>query len=273
MTSSPSSSVKSLVQLVKQKVSVATVKRFLSDNDSCPDVDRVNINEADCDGNNVTALYYACEDGNNDLVELLLAHPNIDPNAAGEYGDTPLTIASNDGRGKIVKLLLAHPMIDVNKRCVNGAVHSPLVAACTQGRLGVVKLLLARPDINVNMNAGEGKDDVDTALHAACTFGYVGIVTELLAHPDINVNIRDEHGRTPLFLACDNYRLSIIKLLLSRTDIDVNLTDSQGLTSINAVKKMHQNYVDNKLEFTAPGKRLHNIISALTADPRVSQNV
>ena len=225
-------------------------------------VDRVDINEADCDGNKVTALYYACEDGNNDLVELLLAHPNIDPNAAGEYGDTPLTIASNDCRGKIVKLLLAHPMIDVNKRCVNGAVHSPLVAACTQGRLGVVKLLLARSDIDVNMNAGEGEDDVDTALHAACTFGYVGITTELLAHPDINVNIRDEHGRTPLLLARENYRLSIIKLLLIR-NIHVKFTHSQGLTSINAVKKMHQNYVDNKLEFTAPGKRLHNIISAL----------
>jgi ankyrin repeat protein len=61
-------------------------------------IDQKNIN-------NKTALYLACEMGNGQMVELLLAH-GADPNMAGPADCTPLHCAIDFRRVKIVKALL-----------------------------------------------------------------------------------------------------------------------------------------------------------------------
>lgn len=270
MTStSTSASAKSLCQLVRQEASLANIRQFLIDNKGKFDINNTNDVESGIPG--VTALYQVCKAGNITLVELFLAQPDTDPNAADDTGDTPLAVACSNGYKKIVEMLLAHPKIDVNRRCINGAVRTPLLAACTQGRLAVVKLLLAHPGIDVNMNGGEGDDDIDLPLLAACENGYAKITAELLAHPGINVNVRDDYSRTALFLACDNRQLKVMKLLLARPDIDLNLADHQGTTPFNKLKLGYQRHLDY---VTSPGsltKCQHEMLTVLSADPRVIQ--
>ena len=56
--------------------------------------------------NELTALMYVADNGNKDMVQLLLADPRIDVNIQNEYGDTSLIWAAAKGYEDIVALLL-----------------------------------------------------------------------------------------------------------------------------------------------------------------------
>jgi len=268
MTTSTTTTTKtSLIELVKKSDMVA-VKNLLD----CG-LDTININEIDCDGSNVTALYYACEIGNVEMVKLLLSISSIDPNAAGEYGDTPLVVACEKKSNlNIIKLLLAHPNIDVNKRVIYGGVYTPLYTACDQGNLAIVRLLMSQPGIDVNMNCGEDDGDVDVALHAACSQGFSKIVTALLAHPSIDVNVQDTYGRTPFYMACNDNHTKVVELLLARDDVDVNLANKYGKTPYQIVKDNH----DYSLTCILPGakskweKLCRQTLALLTGNQRIN---
>ena len=61
-----------------------------------------------------TSLHLAANRGLEEMVKLLLSHPDIDVNSQGRSGRTPLHAATNNGCMEIIVLLLAHPGIDVN---------------------------------------------------------------------------------------------------------------------------------------------------------------
>jgi len=62
---------------------------------------------------NCYPLFIACYEGYTEIVKILLAHPNIDPNINHDAGNA-LLFASKRGYFEIVKLLLDHPKIDPN---------------------------------------------------------------------------------------------------------------------------------------------------------------
>lgn len=67
------------------------------------------------DVNGWTSLHKACEKGNSQLVELLLAH-RANANIASNKGYTPLHIAAMNNQDKIVEILLTKVKgIDVDK--------------------------------------------------------------------------------------------------------------------------------------------------------------
>jgi len=67
---------------------------------------KININQKRISGK--TPLYIACEQGNENIVELLLQQENIEVNPIDKNGKTPLHIACSKGHESIVKLLLQH---------------------------------------------------------------------------------------------------------------------------------------------------------------------
>ena len=68
-------------------------------------IDRgADVNKADKDG--WTPLYWACENGDTDVVEQLLGVPGIDVNKADWSGRTPLHMACEDGHTAVVEQLL-----------------------------------------------------------------------------------------------------------------------------------------------------------------------
>jgi len=87
----------------------------------------------------------------------------IDVNLQSKYGSTALIIASFYGKNDVVKLLLQHPNIDVNLQ--DSYRNSPLIYASFRGDVEIVKNLLQHKDIDISLKNDKG----ETALNLAET--------------------------------------------------------------------------------------------------------
>ena len=130
-----------------------------------------DINQRDCMG--FTALMWAAGQGNEEVVGILLARNDVNPDNQSSYGQSPLWAASFYGHEGVVKLLLARN--DVNPDNPSSYGQSPLWAASYNGHEGVVKLLLARNDVNPNKQDNHGR----TPLGIASIYQHAGIVALL----------------------------------------------------------------------------------------------
>ncbi len=155
--------------------SVALVNALLSK--------RADVGAKDQDGQ--TALFYAARNGNQPVVERLIA-VGAKVTRVNKQGDTPLSFAKNAAVAK--RLLKSGARVNGNNQSV------PLHSAAFNGRLDVVKVLLQHgADINRTGVGGE------TALHRAAFRQKLDMV-KLLVEQGANVNIASRQGRakTPL---------------------------------------------------------------------------
>ena len=185
-----------------------------------------DINQSDCMG--YTALSWSAEQGNEDVVQLLLARNDVNADKPDSNGETPLWRASMNGHERVVKLLLARSDVDPNKP--DKYDRTPLLQASFYGHEGVVKLLLARNDVNANKLSGYYRQ---TPLLNACWSGHEGVVKLLLARNDVNADKPDSDGETPLRRASQNGHEGVVKLLLARSDVDPNKPDNRGRTPLS----------------------------------------
>ena len=196
---------------------VETLEFFLSLSD------KINVNAQR--KSDMTALHYACYCGFEEVVRILLGHPQIRVNATNKDGRTPLHSVCFNGSETIVSLLLDREDIQVNKSSNN--MDTALMIACTESHAEVVKLLLRRDEINVNAQNVSRY----TALMCACVQGNTEIVKSLLDHKDIDVNLEDSNDETALVWACDNDQIDVISLLLQREDLQRTVRNIQTIVS------------------------------------------
>ena len=228
-----------------------------------------DINQNDCMG--FTALMWAAQQGNEEVVrhllgqgnvnpdmpnnkgqtrllraakkgygrmKLLLARNNVNPDKPTNDGRTPLQVASNNGHEGVVKLLLARNDVNPNKPSNKG--QTPLWNASYNGHEGVVKLLLARNDVNPNKPSNEGQ----TPLWNASYNGHEGVVELLLARNDVNPDEPTNDGRTPLWTSAWNGHEGVVKLLLARNDVNPDKPKNEGNTPLwNASHNGHEGVV------------------------------
>ena len=109
----------------------------------------------------VTPLYAASEDGNENLVELLIK-AYADTNWKSSPGGTPLTVAALKGYDKIVSLLQGSGA-DVNARDLYPEETTALQLASAAGHSGVVKLLLDAGADTELCDLDDGKTALDMA--------------------------------------------------------------------------------------------------------------
>jgi ankyrin repeat protein len=171
-------------------------------------------------------LVTACRWARVQVVQALLAVPDININKASAKGATPFSAACGNGRGDVVRLLLARKDIQLNQ--IN--LHAALSAACSHGSADVVQLLLAIKDIQVNAD-----EDGWTALIRACMEGHVDVVRLLLARKEIQINQAGVKGRTPLYFACGRGQVFVVQLLLARKEIQINQAAEDGTTPLSTV--------------------------------------
>lgn len=153
------------------------------------------------------ALEDSCEQGNEEILELLLASG---VNAKQINKGKLLKMTAEKGFTKAFSLMLALPDVDVN----NGA---PLSKAAENGHIKIVQLLLAHPDTKIDSDP----------LYRASRNGHSRIVKLLLAHPGSYVNEFDIYwSKTPLSLASRQGHVDTVKVLLEHPDIDVNRDDA-----------------------------------------------
>ena len=145
------------------------------------------------DSNGKTALHFACSNGSNDIVQLLVQHQQDYPNkdnasyiteAAQYNGWNALHFATRYGHADIVQSLIINGNVDVNSK--------------------------------VN-------DDDLTSLHLACQYGYVDIVQHLLRHDKIKYDaVTKAEGLTPFLLGCKHGHKKVLEELFNKDKKVIN---------------------------------------------------
>jgi ankyrin repeat protein len=192
------------------------------------------------------AMLLAVRDGMHDQVDLLLAENMRLLHTRTRDGLTLLMEAASHGRTAILDLLVRNgaPIGDVHN--LGGGVTA-LYYAIRAGHQGVVSHLL---DLGASVVIQRAPRF--TALMLACQVKQRTIVQAILAHAMCNteyLNVRDEYGRTALWVACEWGDEEIIqRLLLAGADMAV--TDEHGITSIDAARKTSQQTTLRVLEVT-----------------------
>ena len=222
-----------------------------------------------------TALHFACESGNMEIVKMLL-DAKANPNAQDRTGKTPVTVAAERGKTDVLKALLAVGG-DVNAR--DQVQGSPLLWASGLGTTETVLILLnanANPNIqDVNgmtplmWAAGVGKPETvtlllakgadakaidrltgESALMRALRTGKTETVKIILAaNPDIGV--RNSLGMTPFLVACAYGDVDKIKMLVD-AGADKGVKDSRGWGAIDHARNRVDARRDDVVKYLEP---------------------
>jgi hypothetical protein len=176
----------------------------------------------------LTPLSWAAGNGNNAIVNLLLAKDNIDPDLKdSQYGRTPLSWAARDGHEAVVKLLLETGQVEVDSKDKDDP--TPLSWAIEREHEAVVKLLLETGQVEVDLK----NKDRRTPLLLAIERGHEAVVKLLLETGQVEVDSKDKDDQTPLsWAACNSYN-AVVKLLLETGQVEFNLKDKDDRTPLS----------------------------------------
>jgi len=169
----------------------------------------IELNRRDCTGK--PALCAAIQYASDELVEIMIAHPNIRVNCEDTlHGWTPLHYACKYKRTDVIRKLLLVPEINPNVQDLQrkwAPVHLP------QNTCDSMSALLQSNKVDPNLQDIVGR----TPLHLACQRGYSGIVSVLLSHPEIKPSIKDKDNHTLLYCTCTmKQSTEIIEMLFSQ---------------------------------------------------------
>jgi ankyrin repeat protein len=161
-----------------------------------------------------TPLFWAANcTGTERSVELLLQHPDIDPNIQDNDGNTALHLTVKyPGRIDEMSVLLQSEKINPYLKNKKGEI--PFDAALSHHNIEGAKLLLTKMDVNRPV-----EENNYTLLHSVVSNRFEGndvtsLVSELIAR-GANVNAATtSSGTTPLRLAIDRGTEKIVKLLV-----------------------------------------------------------
>lgn len=178
-------------------------------------------------------LVYAAAGGNEEVMELLIAHgadvrrellrPSTRCSKRCSH-QTPFMMAADRGHAGALATLLRHgvPVDAPLARC-----NSPLSLAAGNGNLAAVRVLLqAGADVNAVRRGG-------TPLIRAILAGRVEVARVLLDEGRVDGTLPADHrGHTPVFAAVGRNNPDMILLLLSRYPDELERRDSIGRTPL-----------------------------------------
>lgn len=150
------------------------------------------------DENGMTALHFAAQNGNTDVVRYLLEN-GADIKAQDiKLERAAIHFAAENGSLECVKFLAEHGA-DLLDRDIYGT--TALHYAAKKNHLDVIKYLVSK---KVNYTAKDARGW--TAMHYAACGGSIDVIRYLLAK-GLNINEPNGTGRTPLFFARGNLEL------------------------------------------------------------------
>ena len=187
---------------------------------------------------NRNLLYFACLNGQIELVEILLQR-GFDPNLPGVgrdgYQDTCLNVASRENGIGMLEILLnygADPNLH-SFTLLHTDHHPPLTQACMRNNIEAVTMLLDN-GADVNATNIRSRDNIHgPALYYATLRGYLDIARLLLDH-GADANLTSSCGTTPLIVAIGNNHPQLTRLLLDH-GADISIVNNQGRTAFDYV--------------------------------------
>ena len=154
----------------------------------------VDINNADKNDRDMTALHIAAREGHVEVLQYLVKQgANIERNDS--CGWTALMWAAIMGQLEVLRYLVEQGA-KKERPCNNGT--TALMWAAYKGHFGVVEFLL-EDGINVNKVSPDGGD---TALHWAAQKGRAEVVSILMAY-GASLTARTTHGELPIDMAAN----------------------------------------------------------------------
>lgn len=218
---------------------------------------KVNINLVDSDGDGGTALIVAAQNGQDEVINLLIEN-KVDINYAvvnkhdkDTNGVNALWVATQSGYIKAVDILIkAGSKINVHND--NG--YTALIVASEYGYNEIVNLLIDANLDNYDMINSKTIDG-ETALTLASKNGHNKTVIKLL-QAGANVNEINITGITALMMAVINNKIQIVKQLTQHKDIDLDEQNTDGCTAlIFAIEENNNDMIDLLID-----AKLDNII-------------
>ncbi|KAG8406698.1 hypothetical protein J3459_013951 [Metarhizium acridum] len=172
-------------------------------------VQRLINNGADVEGTDpnecATALHYACQLGNQNVVKILLETGQADPNQIDPFVGSAVSWAAKEGEKELVEFLLRKGgQVTVTSKLG----RTPLHQAAQKGHNDVVRLLLKWGATLTTDSQGR------TPLHLAARHGKIAVVRLLLEEqPALDPEALDNEGLTPADLAAKWQHYDIVQLL------------------------------------------------------------
>ena len=172
-----------------------------------------------------TALWFACCDGQESFVRILL-DTGADPNIADQYGESCLHAAIHGQCStETIQEILDH---GAHVNAANKEGTTPLLLACSIAQLEAVKHLLgAKADPN------RAYPDGDACLHAAIAADCSKETIQELIDHGAEVNNVNKRGRTALLLGCFYRQMDSIKVLLE-AGANPSIADEEGFSCLHA---------------------------------------
>lgn len=206
------------------------------------------------DQQNLTALHRAAEDGDMEILKLLL-DLRVGVDEKNPYGKTALILAAKIGHLAIGQVLLER---EANIETKDNAGRPALHWAVVFGHQGFVQLLLDRgANLAASDNVGR------TALHLAAGKGFLHMV-QLLLDRNADITLKDIDGKTALHWASHNRHLDVARLLLHR-GADRGAKDKTGRTALQLAK---EDRIENDVVIP---KRVAGMGGQTAPDPEVAQ--
>lgn len=166
-----------------------------------------------------TPLSIAAHDGHDEMVRILLAHPEIEIDRQDAWQQSALVYATTKKHSSIVKQLLDA------KASLDGSIDC-LKSAGFRGDCAMLKLFLQH-NADVNQVDMFGR----TCLFAAINFGQASAVSCLLNF-NAKVNLADNTGHSPLMMAAAGGQLRIVRMLLEAS-ANVQHCANNGQTALH----------------------------------------
>lgn len=184
-----------------------------------------------------TALHFAAEKGNTDVVDLLL-ESGANVTAETEEEQTALVLAAENGHADVVTSLFKKDIPDSREKRMKGTAPA-LLRAAKNGHIKVVRILLDLSNLHLlNDYVDEFADyteDGCNALHFAIKNGHANVVKLLLEHKAFDdchwETMENDAGFGVLHLAVENRHIEVVKELLksSYIDVDQRIPDNLGI--------------------------------------------
>ena len=182
--------------------------------------------------NSYRLLEWAIWEDNEDLLKLLLQHPEIDINQQNKDGNTILMNEAIKWNKKAVYTLINQPNINLNIQDTRG--NTALMTAIEQWQIEIAVMLINQPDINIDINIQNNKLKKTALILAICSKKIdKDLVKKLINHPDINLNLQDHDWLIALTQAIKRHNnTDIVKILINHPRIEVNIRDNFGYTPL-----------------------------------------
>ncbi len=240
----------------------------------------LDINEEN--NQNRTAIFYACANGNIDLVKYLFSITNIDNiknfdflsgvclsgnielvkllyhRFGDKINDSIITKAfsyaiNSKNIGLVEYLMNNIPNIE-NRIDFNSEIFNDyLIDSFLEDNFEMIKLLHNKYGTKININSTDSLGN--SIFYYACQLGNLKIVDFLISKQwkeNVDINIINEYGKTPFIAACKKGRFDIAKMLFDRSDFDREKNNISTKIVVREDKFTNTVYNINNFDKTKP---------------------